>query len=415
MYTVTSNVMNSTTSAAPQANKIPIAFSPARVRQVFDPKGLNEAINEALRPHKEIVTRYNACKQALEKRIAIVKITHGADGSLLEKPIVEEKILTPEQVLEREKELNELIAKPNPTTASKYEAASAMVNLLSREKIRFANAAAPALAVVCEEIVKELLTGAVSVVCASSMKIVYPKHIFQSNAATKFHKLYNILEVYSSRKNTFDAEQQAKRAQKEFEASLALAKKEWSKEKNLPVEKKREVAQKNPKVKQEKANTAEIITPATGVVSFKVYVGHVINAFKQDEAHKTVRFSDDIRNFLSEIILEFVLRISTKVNIDIISRKNKTVTPAVVMRAVECLLVEGFTARTEICVVDEMKPDPTLVKPGMTDEQRDALPKVPVKVVNKKITYEGSNYPDIHCKVVSALVAAGHDRKNFGL
>lgn len=395
----------STTAAPAQANQA-IIFSAARVRQVFDSKGLNDTVNKHLEPHKAIVNKHKACEQAIQSRKVTVKITTGPDGQPLEKAIKEDRVLTAEEVAKYESEIKDL--------APKLDGAKQMVAILSREKIRFANAAAPALAVVCEELIKELLVGAMQVVKATEMKIVYLKHIFQSTQQTKYHQLYSQLPAFANRKALYEAEQLAKRTQKNLEDALALAKKDWIKEKGLQPERKREAPPKNPAAKAEKAKAAEVITPASGV-SFKVYVGHLIDFLKKEEANKNIRFSDEIRIFLSEVALEFIQRISNKVHLDISSRKNKTITPAVIMRAVETIMNEGHIAQTELIYSEGMKPDPKQIKAKMTAEEIAALPQVLCKEFKRKTTYLGSNYSELHCAVVSALVASGHKKEALGL
>lgn len=390
-----------------------IIFSAARVRQVFDSKGLNDTVNKHLEPHKAVVNKHRACETAISARKVTVKITTGPDGAALEKAIKEDRPLTAEEVTKYEAELKELTSKTDGAS-SKVDEAKLMVAILSREKIRFANAAAPALAVVCEEIIKELLVGAMEVVKATEMKIVYLKHIFQSSQATKYHQLYSQLPAFASRKALHEAEQLAKRTQKNLEDALTLAKKEWLKEKSLPAERKREAPPKNTSAKAEKAKAAEVITPPSGV-SFKVYVGHLIDSLKKEDANKNIRFSDEIRIFLSEVALEFIQRISNKVHLDISSRKNKTITPAVIMRAIETIMNEGHTAQTELLYSESMKPDPKQVKPKMTAEEIAALPLVLCREFKRKTTYIGSNYEGLHCSVVSALVASGHKRDSLGL
>jgi histone H3/H4 len=373
-----------------------IHIASARVRRGLDNEGLNASINKELAPHKAVEHRF-AELTACIKEGCIVTMTRPDDAAEGEhKPVVKSsRPLTPEEVTKFTAELATL--EPQLPNARK------MITALSHEKTRFANQVAPTLAAVCEKIVTELLENSISVIHSSGVKIINVKHLFASNANLPLKQLYQDLPLYKSRKEFFEAEARAKEYKKELEASIAAAKKDWCKEKNISPDAKRKVdnAVKAPKAAPAKAKETAANTESK--LTFKVYIGHIIDDLKKEEGNKTVRFSDEVRNFLSDLLIEFIARIATIVHLYIESKKNKTVNAPITMRAVQVLLVNGHSPRETISYKEEMRTDESTKKAGMSAEDVAKLPKTLQLVVEKKKDYPTSGYNELRSYVLDKL------------
>jgi histone H3/H4 len=390
-------VVSAPVEPAPAVDEHPkhkeIRIASARVRRGLDNEGLNASINKELAPHKAVEHRHAELTACIEKG-CVVTMTPADDAAEGEqKPVIKtSRPLTPEEVAKYKAELAVLDTQlPN---------ARKMISVLSHEKTRFANQAAPTLAAVCDKIITELLENSIAVIHSSDMSIINVKHLFASSANLPLRRLYQDLPSYKSKKEFFETEARAKEYKKELEASIAAAKKDWCKEKGVAPDAKRKVEPKAPK---QPAPAKAKETNAESKLTFKVYIGHIIDDLKKDEKNKTVRFSEETRNFLSDLLIEFIARIATIVHLYIESKKNKTVNAPVIMRAVQMLLVDGHAPRETITYKEELRVDPAAKKAAATAEEAKELPKTLQVVVEKKKDYPNSGYNELHAYVLDKL------------
>jgi histone H3/H4 len=150
--------------------------------------------------------------------------------------------------------------------------------------------------------------------------------------------------------------------------------------------------------------------------SFRFYVGQVCKeTVKRDPRYKAVRVSTAIRGYLSNLLVEFIQRLSSLVHLTATNMKNKTINDVAILRTVEALLIDGHATHEVIEYKDAMVLDPAVLKAesAKREEEKkagreykvdlDKVPKVPGVVAVRTVSYPTSGYSLLASKVEEKL------------
>lgn len=388
-------------------------ISSARVRRHLDKMNINRSIDALVSETKTKLADYHAAKSALETG----KVTESHVDA--DKVVVEtSRDITPE---EREK---------FSATVAELESHVPVLTLkagaLTRERTRFSNEASIALSIVCNELINQLAAHTMDRVLASKKKIIQVSHLHESGVEKlPLYPLVKTLPSFVLEASKLADEAQKKAFEATLSAKLAQAEKDFRKKYAVVLKKKKVAATEQvaapvepttvePEVVDE--SEPEPSESADSKTSFRFYVGQACKDLKESDARYTgIRISTDIRSYLSDLLVEFMQRLSTLVHLTASSMKNKTVNEAAVMRTVEMLLVDGHSPVETIQFSDVMVADPAALKVEQTKKEEEkaagrsykidleSLPKVPDMVAVRTVTYPGSGFDELKAKVDEKL------------
>ena len=92
-------------------------------------------------------------------------------------------------------------------------------------------------------------------------------------------------------------------------------------------------------------------------ITFRHYVGVVVKTLRQEDPnYDGFNISTSIRQYLSNLLVEFIQRISSLVYLTSTCMKNKTISDVVILRTVEAILIDGHVAHEEITFENKLKP-----------------------------------------------------------
>jgi hypothetical protein len=264
-------------------------------------------------------------------------------------------------------------------------------------------------------------------VLAAKKKIIQVNHLHE--AGVEKLSLYPLIKslpsfVAMSEKLAKEAHDSASAAL--LSAALAQAEKDFKKKfaVHMPKKKKQAVhvaeeAEPTPvaaPVEEEEETDEDVDDSSDSKTSFRFYVGQVCKeTVKRDPRYKAVRVSTAIRGYLSNLLVEFIQRLSSLVHLTATNMKNKTINDVAILRTVEALLIDGHSTHEVIEYKDAMVLDPAVLKAesAKREEEKKAgreykvdlekVPKVPGVVAVRTVTYPTSGYALLASKVEEKL------------
>lgn len=286
-------------------------ISPARVRRDVDSKNLNRVNEEKTDELKAIVAEYHNFEK-----------------------VAAETTSSPDDVAKATEFL----------TANKDKASVAEQQLkaLSKDKVRFSHAASLMMSVLCDELVRELATFAMSKTIESGKKNVYVSHV-HSEGVEKL-SLYALVKdlpsfVSTSQKIRAELMEEAKatevkkllvQAEKDFKKKYQLTKEQREKEK---AAKAAEKAAEKPADKPAEPEDDEHEEDA----SYKYYIKKLFDGNKPNEV--SLRISKEIKAYLSKLVDEFLSNLADQLRLTIINMKNKTINEVAILHTVKSMLI----------------------------------------------------------------------------
>lgn len=290
---------------------------------------------------------------------------------------------------------------------------------LSRERTRFSNEASIALSIICDEIVQQLTEHTMNRVLAAKKKIIQVSHLHEAGVEKlPLFPLIKTLPSFVATANKIAADSESTKVADALSSALAQAEKDFKKKWSV----------KCPKVKGEEA-ALEVLEHAEehpaepeeddasdSKTSFKFYVGQVCKeTIKRDERYKSVRVSTEIRSYLSDLLVEFIKRLSNLVQLTANCMKNKTINDIAILRTVESLLIDGHYPVETVEIKEDECVDPVSLKAELQkkDDAKKAggeykfdlesLPKVKNLVAVRTVSYPTSGFAELSDKVHEKL------------
>lgn len=424
---VTAVVEDAKTKRQQTSKTIGISISSARTRRHVDKLNLNKAVEEELTKLKVDLTAHDEAAALLtagghkktEEYTEEVTKDDGNGNQVKEQVKKTREVLVP-LTAEETATLTATVARVAPMLAELH----GKITALSRERVRFANDAPVALSIVCDKLIQQLIVHAMTKVLAAKKKIVQVSHLHE--AGVEQLSLYPLIKSLPSFVQTSQDLAAAARTA-EFEKAVKDAKEQAFKEFKkqyadvLPKKKKGQAAAVAPAPAEP---VAEQVTPvaeeeddsADSKTTFKFYVSQVCKeVIKGNLAYTHVRISTDIRNYLSNLLIELIRRLSSLILLTTEDMKIKTVNDVAILNVVKKLLVDGHEPTETITFRQEQVPDPEAVKAELQKKEEakkagteykvdlEKLPKVAGYVAVRSVSYESSGYAQLAQEVADKL------------
>jgi hypothetical protein len=217
------------------------------------------------------------------------------------------------------------------------------ITAISRERVRFSNDASVVLSIICDEIIRQLLRFAMDRTIEANKRNTTIHALYSPGVEQlTLYPLVKSLATFASRKEMFDKQFQETLLKSEISAAVSNAEKELKKLHDIKTPRKRkveaEVAEVPPSVVATKVVAEDV--EVSSKTSFKTYVKHVYNSVKEDEKYKQLFLSFEFKNYLSELLVELIKRLSTLVYLTTTTMKNKTVNDVAILKTVESLMID---------------------------------------------------------------------------
>jgi histone H3/H4 len=398
-------------------NLIGVCVSAARVRRHIDKLNINKYIDEQLVGPKQQLSRYNTLKSELKTETTIVNVKKEVDDKVV--VTKEKRKLSKEELDDIRKTLEELKKSPE------HKEAKAKIAALSQEKTRFSNAASIALSIVCDELVSTLVRHIMKSAIESEKKIIHVDHLHNSGVDKLYvYPLVKSLPSFIEKAALYTRLEKNQEIDRKVLVSINKLKKEYKKKygKNVTI-KKSEHAQV---IAQPEATPSHIVADVREdeevedhKTSFKFYVHLIckklIEENKDIPEYKSLRISTEIKEYLSDLLVEFIQRISPLVRLTTDSMKNKTVNDVAILRVVEAILIDGKPHEERLTLEPCEVIDPEVLKEETAKKEaekaagrkykidKDRLPKVPGYKVVRNVHHPNSGYEILSGKVKEKL------------
>ncbi len=392
-----------------QTNKaINISISAARVRRHIDKLNLNAKLDALIAEPRAQLLEHKLAKEQLESRKIKKSITKTVD----DKEVTTEEIV--DMTAEDISKATATVAKYSEQTLAELKA---KVDALSRERTRFSDGASMILAIVCDELVQQLVNLAMKQVLADEKKIVQVAHLHKHNKpkgdptpgpapgieSISLYPLISTLPLFKETAKKYDDEEKCALAAKVEKALRAQAEKDFKKKYNVRIQKKKAVdpATTNGTVTEAGATTNGTVVPggehtadtaagepvntdpapasevATEEIppetdeeegendtktSFKYYIYQICKELtKSNTQYAEIRTSPVFREHISLLLIELIQRICPLISLTAKSMGNKTVNDLAILRTIEGLLIDGHQPQETIDLGIEMVPDPVIL------------------------------------------------------
>ena len=387
-----------TEAKTPKAKKLVFAgITAPRIRRHIDRLGINAAIElELVKYRKQLNDLKSALALVTDKKVT-ESVTVEVDGK--NKTEQRTRDATADEIAAAEK----VVAELSLTKADNEMHAVA----LSRERTRFSSEAAPVLSFVAEEMIDSLIEHAMDAAIAEKKVTIQVAHLHSAGVEKlPLYPLFKSLPKFASTAAKFAKEASDAHMAAVVENAVAAAEKALRAQYASFLPKEQKVA----KVKQAKP---EIVTETEDTtdnkVSFKFYVVHASDKLKASEkyAGKNIKISNDIKTYLSDLVIEFLERVSNLAMLTVASMKNSTVNDSAIMRTIEQLLIDGHKSVDAIAFSIEDIKDPAFIKAEADKRKQNPAYKVNTEVplVKGLIADKTTTYPTSYYSVLAASVA----------
>jgi histone H3/H4 len=369
--------VTTTTDTAAKPSKPTFShISAARVRQYLDKGSMNKVINDSYKVMKAELSALKTATEALKTGTVKSTVKATVDG----KEVVQEVVVptTPQQVAEFEA----TVARVTPFV-SEYEL---KMDALSRERERFSSEAPVVLSIVCDELVRQLVTHTIDHALSKGKKIIQVCHM-HSEGVDKL-PLYRLVaslpsfqrnaELFSKKQSNEDMAKLRKKIKNEawseyrklYNSSLVREQKNKKQKQAaagalkappmvLPIKAPEDVLAPE---HEEAGEVDEEVDESDNKSSFLHYVSSECKdiALTYLAQHGKLRVSAAIKVYLSDLLIEFIERMSTLISLTTSTMTRKTVNGNAILRTIEKLLVDGHRPVETLEFRPTEVPDPKL-------------------------------------------------------
>lgn len=333
---------------------IGISISTARVRRHLDRLNLNHLFDSKINEYNTQLKEYKVAKEVVETG----KLPPSEQQDFDAKKLNGEKVDLAEYLAKYKAAFDKLTLEVSELEMK--------LSALRQERIRFSNDAPVALSIICDELIKQLTDHTVVRALAAKKKIIQIRHLHEEGVEKL--SLYPLIKTLPSFVAT--SQQLAKKLNKESQETdkplKGVEKESTKKKKHMDKNSTTDM----PKFKVEEVEYDD--NDGESKTSFKFYVGLVCHNLITNEPKyaKTVRISAEIREYLSNLLVEFIRRLASLIRLTAAScMKNKTVNNVAVLRTVEALLIDGHVTLETIEYKKAQHYEPTAL--AVETEKRD--------------------------------------------
>jgi len=243
------------------------------------------------------------------------------------------------------------------------------IEALRSERRHISASASRILSVVCNDMVRQLLCHGMDQL-KDGHGLVTIKHLhtpgFEKLGA---YPLFRTLQSWASQETTIRiTEQMAAR-----DTEIARLTKELNRaNKRLGKDADAGAAEEEDEDMEDAAE--EVDDEDSNVVNFRTYVGHLYNRLKQDPKYAPARCANKVREYLSDLIVEFLDRVSPMFSIMLATNRTHTVSDRVVLSVLQMLLTDGQTVEETFAFRETKVDHPDDRKKTKKDGPRRQIP-----------------------------------------
>lgn len=390
-----------------------------RVRGQIDSKNINESIVRMITEEKDKIKEYTEAKSAFEKKY----------DSVEETSVVNDKIVkTQKRVPHTPERAAELKRKMDSFDRKILDEANAKIKALSKKKTRFSEEVSHAVAIVCDELLRQLLMFAMEGTIESKRKTVTLDHLLRNGF--KRIKYYSLVKGINFLEDEYAKMQLAEyERQKTFELEKALIDAEKAFQHNYGVTKRKVAlnAEKDAPLMDEDKTATPAAAPAAPevvlTVAEKLYVLYIenicSNIIHTHAKYTGLKISDKIKHFLSNLTCEFIDRVANNLYWNAEADHRKTIKSSDVMHVMRILLTDGHDVTWEIRMnvtkkINESDPKVKEQLKTLKKQKNQAeiakLPTVDVLVAERVPKYSACVYEHLE-KVVGDKFKAARESK----
>lgn len=366
---------------------------PARVRKCIDKRVINRDIDQEIAKYKVHVTRYLAVSKQLETgETEVIRLEERVseqptDGAVKKKQLKPRKIkekrpLTDEEVAALKQELAEL--------EREHDLRQEYVAALTHERVRFSADAAVYLSIVCDVIAMQVVQCGMKNTLANKRKIMQLCHLTGELRSLPIWPLVRNLGCVVEHLATMDKHLVDARVEREIKSALIVAKREWKKKYGVKDTKKPADGKTVDKPADGKpVETTKPVDKPVEVVDpvdrqpdhenspFAYYIQNVCRNLIATPEFTTLRISSEIKQFVSELLVQFINRFSGQVLLVSHSMNNKTINLVACDRVLESILSDGCPLKqnVELALRDVVDPKAARKIDGVS-VPREQLPLV---------------------------------------
>ena len=396
--------------------KLGLNISVARTRRHLDKLNLNQAVEAQLILLKPHLNKFKEAESILaDKKVKkSIETVEKVDEKEVKKHHMEKEDATEADLQNAQNIINSLSGDIDKYTNK--------VDLLSKQKVRLSNDAAVALSVVCDVTINQIVNHTMENAVKSNKKIMQISHVYENNVdKLSTYSLIKTLPSFVKNEQEIKSAELAERNAEMISFAVEKAKKDMIKEFNIKVPK-----------KDKKKDTAEVSTASPAVeeaaeqksqdesndskTSFKFYVHKACKKIAEsDEKYAGIRVSTSIKDYLSDLLVELIQRLSTLILLTAASMKNKTINNVAIMRAVELIMIDGHRPVESLKFKETEITNPQLLKEETKkrDEEKkagrkykidvDKIAKINGIVIDHSTTYPTSGFADLKAIVDEKL------------
>lgn len=412
----------------PQPSNALFSISAARVRRHLDAMNLNKKIEEESAKLKKLINEYKSAKHQLESGVKSVKEkyteeeTTEKNGELRTMKVektreilvaltMSEKASLTETVKELESQMSELLDKDKA---------------LTRERVRFSSNSGACLAIICDKMLQQFVTHAINNALVSKKKIVKVHHMHEGDVdKLSLYPLIKSLPSFVKQAAQLKAASDAEALEKLLAKAKEAAWKEFKAQYGIKKKATKEAAEQQPKAAKQADDEDEPDVPDNEEAGFKFYVvGLCKKLINDNPAYNGLRISSKFRVYLSNLLIEFIHRLSGLIHVTMEDMKVKTVNDETIFQTIKRLLIDGHDAEETITLQQEEVPDPEVVKAELKKKEEaksngteykvniKALPKVKGYVAVRTIKYADTGFEELHEYVTATLKQWQEQNKN---
>lgn len=344
-------------------------ISSARVRRDIDDKTLNKVNDDKMSELKAQIAEYVAREKA-QADPAISQADKDANAKYLE----ENKAM--------------------------FTMVDSQIKSLSKDRIRFSNTAAPLLAMICDEFVKEIARFSLAKTLESGKKNVHPEHIHQPGVESlSLYALFKDLPSFLAMSTKLNSERSDAAAQLALKNKLQQAEKDFKKKYNVHITK-----EQREKEKADKAASAEKVSePETksdevkeepkeageeDVYSYKYYIDKLFKSCKPEGV--SLRVTTETKIYVSNLVEEFLNKFANQVRLTIVSMGNKTINEKAIFYTLKYMLIMGHSPVETLEFVT--------VNDQLTTVHKRKYPTTPYSSLKKTLSEKTKKYEEMHEK-----------------
>lgn len=316
----------------------------ARARRHLSNYNVNKQVDVLVEKYKAVEASVYAAQMLLEKGKTTDSVVVEANGKKTVTKV--ERAATPQE----KAAATALVA----NTAEQLKEAQVNHPAVSRIRTRISGGAPVMLKVLCNEIANELLAAAMDDAIAQKEKMVKISNLHNADLPSLasyplIHCLPSFVKDAREHKAALAEKEVAAAVKAAVKAALTGAERDFKKKygiKGPAPAKAQPAAAKDaqpatPAAEEPAAEAPDAHDEAEGKNTFQFYVANICSTLRSEEKYKSMRVAKPLKNYVADLISEFITRLSTALVLTVQITKNKTIRVKDITHVVKLWLVDG--------------------------------------------------------------------------